>query len=373
MNFYESNSYIWFLGRFYGLFYFTHDQGVLKITRKSFFISILPACVFVAILVVAVFTVRASNDEVSATIGDKTTAVLVVVSVFGIVSQFSNCFVILIVAYNKREKVLNFYKTVNKLDAIFENKLNIYFDYEKKKRKDFWKLFNLTGFYLLTFVVISYAYTVNYTYISIMFLSIFTYGSDLFTSIDYYYSIKIIQKRFKSLNKLFTGSSSITLNKLEIMIESHFILNQLIAEMNQIHGFKKLFNITNDFLFIITQLYAIFTTIDEKELKVMYMKVLLGLMVTPVLIVKIVLTANCCEKTVACKKKFGKLLKGMDHFECNGSVSDLVYNFTFFSFNYLFNSRYFRFTILEYLSFIQKMLNLQQMISFQLIQLCFLQ
>lgn len=325
MNFYESNSYIWFLGRFYGLYYFTHNQNVLKITRKSLFLSIIPACVFIAILIVAIFTVRASDEEVSEMIGSKTTSILVVVSVFGIISQFGNCFVILIVSYNKREKVLNFYKTVNKLDAIFENKLNIYFDYEKIKQKDFKKLFTLTGFYICTFIIICYAYTVNYTYIPLMSLSIFTYGSDLFTSIDYFYSIKIIQIRFKSLNKLFTGSSPISPNELEVMIESHFTLNQLINEMNQIHGFKKLFNITNDFLFIITQLYALFIIIDENDLSVMYMKVLLGLMVMPVLIVKLVLTANCCEKTVACKKKFGKLLKGLDNFECNGSVSNLVY------------------------------------------------
>lgn len=324
MNFYESNSYIWFFGRLFGLFYFTYNENVLKINRKSFILSILPGCVFVIIFIFGAFTVRASEEEISATIGSRTTSLLVTVSVFGIVSQFGNCLVITIVSYNKREKVLNFYKTVDKLDTIFANKLNIYFDYEKMRHKDFKKLIILFGFYILSFGVIQYAYIVNITYISISFLSTFTYGSDLFASIDYYYAIKIIQIRFKSLNKLITGSSSITSNELEIMIESHYILNQLITEINQIHGFKKLFNITNDFLFIITQLYALFILIDENGLSLIYMKVLLGMLVMPVLIAKLVVTAHCCEETVGYKKIFGKLLKGIDNFECNQSISDLV-------------------------------------------------
>lgn len=324
MNFYESNSYIWFFGRLFGLFYCTYNQNVLKITRKSLFLSILPGCVFLAVLIIAIFTLRASEDEITATIGSKISSLLVVVSVFGITSQIVNCFVIFIVSYNKREKVLNFYKTVDKLDIIFKNKLNIYFDYEKMRHRDFKKLVTLCCFYVFTFSVICYAYIVNITYLSISFLSTFTYGSDLFTSIDYIYSIKIIQMRFKSLNRFIAESSTITPNELEIMIESHFILNQLIAEINQIHGFKKLFNITNDFLFIITQLYALFILIDENGLSLMYMKVLLGLMVMPVLIAKIMYTAYCCEETVAYKKMFGKLLKGMDNFECSGTISDLV-------------------------------------------------
>lgn len=330
MNFYESNSYIWFFGRLFGLFYFTYNQNVLKITKKSLFLSILPGCVILVVLILAFFTVRATEDELSATIGSKTNSLLVVVSVFGIVSQILNCFVIFIVSFIKREKVLNFYKTIEKLDTILKKKFNIYFDYEKMRHKDFKKLILLSFFYIFSFGVISYAYTVNVTYISLIFVSTFTYGSDLFTSIDYYYSIKIIQIRFKSLNQLIIGTSLIAPNELQIMIESHYILNQLITEINQIHGFKKLFNITNDFLFIITQLYAIFTLIDSKELNLMYMKVLLGLIIMPVLIAKIVFTAHCCEETVAYKKMFGKLLKGMNNFECSGTISDLVYSLIFF-------------------------------------------
>lgn len=324
MNFYESSSYIWFLGRLYGLFYFTHNQNVLKITIKSLFLSLIPGCVFVVVLIFAIFTVHASEDELSAAVGGKSLTILVIVSAFGIISQFFNCIVILIVSFSKREKVLNFYKTIYKLDAILENKLNIYFDYEKMRNKDLKKLIFLTCFYIIVFGIISYAYTMNISYISLNVLSTFTYGSDLFTSIDYYYSIKIIQIRFKSLNKLITQSLSITPNELEIMIESHFILNQLIIEMNQIHGFKKLINITNDFLFVITQLYAIFTTIDENVFNLIYMKILLGLMVMPILIAKIGFTAQCCEETLANKKLFGQLLKKLDNFESTGSISDLV-------------------------------------------------
>lgn len=324
MKFYESNSYIWFLGRIFGLFYFTNNQNTLKITTKSLLLSLLPGCVFILVLIFASFTVQATEDDFAETFGSNSTTVLLVVSIFGIISQFGNCIVIMIVSYNKREKILHFYKTVNKLDAILEKKLNIYFNYESMRNKDFKKLIIFSGYFVVTFGIISYAYTINITYISISILSTFTYGTDLFTSIDYYYSIKIIQFRFKSLNTLITETSKITANQLEILIESHFTLNRLILDLNQIHGFKKLLNITNDFVFVITQLYAIFVIIDEKMFTLVFMKVLLGLLVMPVLAAKMVMTAICCEETVAYKKLFGQLLKTIDHFECNGLVSDLV-------------------------------------------------
>lgn len=233
----------------------------------------------------------------------------------------------MIVSFNKREQILNFYKTVNKLDAILENKLNIHFNYESMRNKDLKKLIIVSVYFLFTFGIISYAYTLNISYISIALLSTFTYGSDLFTSIDYFYSIKLIQIRFKSLNTIIIGTSNITSNELEILIESHFTLNRLITELNHIHGLKKLINITNDFVFVITQLYAIFVIIDEHIFTSVYMNVLLGLLVMPVLLAKMVLTATCCEETVAAKKLFGQLLKSIDNFECNGLISDLVTRF----------------------------------------------
>lgn len=325
MNFYESNSYIWFLGRLFGLYYFTNDQNVLKITRKSLLLSTLPGLVFILIIIIAIFTVHATEDELSESVGSSATIILLVVSVFGITSQFVTCVVILIVSFNKREQILNFYKTVNKLDGILENKLNIHFDYEAMRNKDSKKLTMVAVFYICLFMIINYAYTMNLSYISIAIISSFTYGSDLFNSIDYFYSIKIIQTRFKSLNKLFSKTSTITPTKLKIMIESHFTLNRLITEMNKIHGFKKLLNITNDFLFIMSQLHAIFVTIDDNSFTLVYMKVLLGLLVMPVLLAKMIFTAKCCEETVADKKLFGKLLKKIDCFGSSEFISNLVF------------------------------------------------
>lgn len=318
MNFYDSLTFLWSFGQFFGTNYLISHYDELKITNKSLVIVLI----FTVLSVVGVFIVIPEEDDYLFI--THTTSILYIVIRFGVALQYMNTVFILVMSLIQRKQVFKFYKTVFDLDVVLQNILRVDLNYEKMRYKSCWQIFKIFGVYLVVTFIIGYFYSGNFTYIPILIIINFTDGSSLMSSVEYYYCTKIIQKRFKALNKLIIKSKKLKPNELEIMITCHYKLNYLICLINKIFGLKQLVSITNDFSVIIIQLYSFFISVENNFDDFIYMKFLSGSLMTPILVTKIVGTARCCQKTIALKKKFGKLLKKIEYLKSDGDVSILV-------------------------------------------------
>lgn len=325
MHLYESFTHVWFLCRFYSLHFFKNHNNELRITRKSFFISIIPAITFViAIFLAYVFSkIRASDVDMY---GDPTT-ILFIVTVLGLVSLHLNGFVLIIASLVHRNEVLTLYNKLNELDNELKKTLHIKFNYKKLKENTLNRLILIGLPYFLFTCVTNYVYIIDLSDIPFSIIFNFINGTELISSFHYNFWTKIITYRFNTLNNLLKTSHMIP-SQLEAMIKNHISINALITDVNKIYGFRKLYSIANDFFVLLAQLYAFFLSIDDKESIFSYTnsKYLLGLTSIPIVIIKIVVTTKSCEKAIKAQKTFGKLLKT---FQNNQKVSDLV-NFLYF-------------------------------------------
>lgn len=323
MNFYESNSHVWFLCRSYSIYFFTNNKNDLKITKKSFLISSIPAIIFFTSIALS-FAFITFKDSDFESYGD-TNSILFIVSMFGILAQHFNSCLILISSLNHRNEILLFYNKLNELDNQLNKKLNIKFDYKKLKKKTLKILLLICVTYILITFVIIYIYVNTFAFILLSIIFNFINGIEIISSFEYFYLTKIIKYRFNSLNNELieiVETSKIVPSQLESMIKCHFLINCLITDMNTIYGLIKLSSIVNDFLLFLSQLYAFFVSIDSKAIfSYSNSKYLIGLMSLPFVIGKMVTTANGCQKAIKAQKNFGKLLKTL---ESNEEVSDLV-------------------------------------------------
>lgn len=351
MNFYESHSHVWFLGRLLGSFHLKYHKNQLRFTN----ISLLSALVFIVSLLFAVFIIRYEKEDQS-TYGIQR-SVLYSISVFKELSLAMNCIVTFIDSFKKRKKSLKFFKKLFEFDTIIKAQLNIHFDYKRLRQRHTRRLKIISIFFFIISAAIISVYILNVTYIPLAIVYSFTYGSAFTASFDYYYCTKLIKYRFKALNNKLIEEinlSKISPCKLQVMIKCHFTLNDLIKDINEIHGFKKLMTISNDFTLIVSQLYALFISINSNFSSYIHIQYLFELLTMPYIVINLVVTAKVCQETISCKNMFGKLLKGC---VCNGVVFKLVFIVIIF-FGVYKNKLFSRLIILDYTICIM-MLNLQ--------------
>lgn len=318
MNFYDSLTYIWSFGQFFGVNYIISHNNELKITNKS----LLAVLIFILLSIIGVFIIQPEEDDYKFITG--TTSILYIVIQLGLILQYGNTIFILVISLIQRKKLLNFYKTVFELDFLLENSLRVNHNYERMKYKSGRNLLQISGVLIVVSFTINFFYAGNFTYVPVLIVSSFTDGLAIMSSIEYYYCTKIIQTRFKALNKIIIKTKKLKPNELEIMISCHYKLNYLICLINKMFGFKQLLSITNDFGTVIIQLYSFFISVDNNFDDFMYMKFLSGALMTPILVTKIVVTAKSCHKTIALKNKFGKLLKKIKNLKIDEPISILV-------------------------------------------------
>lgn len=318
MNFYESLTFIWSFGNFFGVNYQISHNNELKISNKSLLIGIL----FILLSIIGVFIVQPEEDDYKFI--TSTTSILYIVIQFGLVLQYGNTIFILVISFIQRKQMLKFYKTVFELDIVLQNSLRVNHNYVKMRYKSSKNLLQIFGILIVVSFIIDYFYAGNLTYVPILIINNFTDGLAIMSSLEYYYCTKIIQRRFKALNKLIVNTQKLIPNELDIMITCHYKLNYLISLINKIFGFKLLLSITNDFGTIIIQLYSFFISVDNNFDDFVYMKFLSGALMTPILITKIVSTVKSCHTTIALKNNFGKHLKKKNYLKINGPVSILV-------------------------------------------------
>lgn len=321
MNLNESHSYVWFLDRFFGICYLSNNNNRLKITNKP----LLAGFTLILAVIFGFYTTQFEPDDQAG----KTTSILFITLVFGILSQFWNCIVILISSLNQRQRVLKFYKKLDNLDMTLQSKLDIQFDYKKLKNHNLRDLLIISIGFSIISLIINYMYIINITYVTLTLVFTFTNGSEIISSYDYYYCTNLIKYRFTALNRYLIDSietSIVNPYKLEELIKCHFTLNSLIQDLNKMYGLKKLLSITNDFILLLSQFYSIFTSIEDNFNSYSHMKYLCGLLTIPSLIFKMVIINKTCQDTVAAKNMFGKLLKAYNNLETNfnKSISELV-------------------------------------------------
>lgn len=323
MNFYESNSYIWFLCRFYSLHFFTNQKNELKITKKSFLISSIPAIGFLLTFILGYMFVRAEASEMES-YGDPS-SIFFIASMFGVLAQHFNCFVILFSTIDHRNGILSLYTKLNELDTELKIKLGIKLDYKSMKKNNLKSLITLMVIFSLISTIISFIIMANISYIGVFMVFNFINGIEIISSFEYYYLTKIIKFRFSAINNVLIESiesSKIVPSQVESMIQCHISINRIITDLNKSYGFRKLFGIANDFFLILTQFYACFVLIDNtSNIRRMDLKNLMGLLTIPCVVVKVVVTAITCQKAIKAQMNFGKLLKT---FQKNADVSDLV-------------------------------------------------
>lgn len=355
MNFYDSLSFNWSFARFYGLNYFTNHQNKLQITRKSFIKGIIPGISFVLSSIIGLYTVRMKEtNNQSFDIG----SILLIVGQIGIVVQFTNGAVILLLAFFRRKELIKFYETVYKLDDVLVNKLEINLEYKKMKNVSSTRLsLAQLAFFIISFIIDCVQVQVsNESYILVLIIYNYSAGLNVMGSSEYLNGSKIIKYRFKSLNELLATSQVITANDLEKMIQCHLTLNGLITSMNKIYGSRQLSSITNDFVIIVVQLYSFFLAIDYNFNDDLYVKFLYGSLALPLLMSKIYFTSTTCQKVLSHKNKFGRLLKKFENSKHKESleVSFLVNIYLIKNKNSKANRLFFffRLTIFDYMNFI---------------------
>lgn len=325
MNFYESHSHIWFLCRSYSIYFFTNYKNrELKITKKSFLISSIPVITFLISIVLAIKFIKFENSDIES-YGDST-SILFIVSMFGILAQHFNSFVIVISSINHRNDILALYNKLYELDNHLINKLNIQFEYKNLKKNTLKILILICVPYILLTCVINYIYITTFSFIPLSIIFNFINGVEIISSVEYFYWTKIIKYRFNSVNNALIeiiGTSKIVPFQLESMIKSHLLINCLITDVNKIYGLIKLSSIGNDFFLFLAQFYAFFISIDNRESILSYSnsKYLIGLLSLPFVIGKQIATVNGCQKALKAQNNFGKLIKTL---ESNKEVSDLV-------------------------------------------------
>lgn len=324
MYFFESHSHVWFLCRFYSIYFFTNHKNKLKITKKSFLISSIPAITFLIAIVLVYMFIKFEDSDIES-YGDST-SILFIVSMLGICAQQLNSLVIVISSINHRNEILLLYNKLYELDNQLNNELNIKFDYKKLKQNTFKMLILICVPYILLTCVINYVYIDHFSYMLLSIIFNFINGVEIISSFEYFYWTKIIKYRFNSVNSLLIEiieTSNIVPSQLESMIKSHILINCLITDVNKIYGIIKLSSIGNDFLLFLAQFYAFFVSIDGSDSILNYSnsKYFIGLMSLPFVFGKMVTTAIGCQKTKKAQSNFGKLLKTVEY---NKEISYLV-------------------------------------------------
>lgn len=324
MNLNESHSYAWGFCRCFGVCYLLNSKNRLKITNKPLLVGLI---VTLAVIFGYYTTQFEPLDQES--YGTKNSIMFIVLA-FGVLSQFWNCFVILISPMNQRQRALKFYEKLSDLDMVLQNKLGIQFDYKKLKNNNLKDLLTVSVLYIIVSCVLSYVFIMNITYVPFIFVFNFFNGAEVMNSYDYYYCTKLIKYRFRALNgHLIDSMETSKMNpcKLEEMIKCHSTLNNLIKDLNQIYGLKMLLRITNNFVLILSQACGVLIAIEHNFNSYLRIKYLCGLLTVPFLIIKMVIIAKACEDTVAVKNMFGKLLRAYNKIETNlfnQTISDLV-------------------------------------------------
>lgn len=244
----------------------------------------------------------------------------------GIVCQFMNCVVILIMSFIHRKTVIKLYEKIYALDEILLTKLEIYLDYKKMKLFTTIRMFGTHFGLCFISAIIDYVYASNTSYILLLLIYNYTSGCGLMNSLEFNNCTRIIKFRFKLLNDLLLKQfECIKPNDLEIMIKCHFKLNELINDVNEIYGIKQLSTITNDFVVIIVNMYAFLVSIENNFGEFGYVKFLFGSLMLPSLTTKLYFTVTNCQQALSNKKYFGQLLKKLYYFQTtNDEVSNLV-------------------------------------------------
>lgn len=318
MNFYESHFHVWFVCRLYGVFYLKNNKNDLKITNQA----LIPALLFIPAILIGIFTVTVEPNNLES-YGDPS-SVMYIISMFGVFSQLCNCIIILVSSLNQRKRVFKFYKNLFDFDEKLRINLNIKFDYEYLRKRNFKRLSIIGGLYMIVSFILIYIYTLNWSYLLISIIFSYANGIELISSFEYFYCTKLIAYRIKCLNNLVIGElqrSTMSPLQLELIIKSQFNLDQLILEMNRIHGLRKLISITNDFIMSVSQLYGLFNSFNDSFTNYAEVKYLFELLITPFLLYKLVATSIACQETISAKYKFGNLLKQL---RADGNISVLV-------------------------------------------------
>lgn len=321
MNFYDSQSLVWPIGRFFGLYYFKNHQNELKITNYSVILALIPGVCFLLLAIIGILNLVPDEGDMEVFgIG----FIFLLVSRIGIVVQLMNCVVIFTMSFVHRNGVLMFYQNINELDGILINKLKIKLNYKKMKIRSSVRLASLEiGFIIISFII-DYVSATNKSYILIVLLYNFTAGSGLTSAYEYIHCTKMIKCRLESLNVVLR-TERINSKNLEIMIKCHFTLHRLIIKMNKIYGLRQLSSITNDFVIILVQLYSYFVSI-ENGWQFVYVKYLIGSLMLPYLMAKLFFMSTCCQQVLSNKKKFGNLLKKLENLKTvDEEISSLVY------------------------------------------------
>lgn len=320
MNFYDSQIYIWSLGRFFGLYYFTNHQNELKITNNSVISALVPGICLVLITIYGIANLIPDEKEV---LGIGT--IFLVVSQIGIMMQFMNCVVIFIMSFIHRKGVMIFFKKINELDDILIKKLKINFDYKKMKTISSTRMIGLEIGLIIICFIINYFTISNNSYIIIVLIYNYAAGSGLTSAMEYIHCTKMVKFRFESLNDILR-THNINPKDLKTMIECHYTLNGLITKMNAIFGLRQLSSITNDFVIILVQLYSFFVSIENDFRHFIYVKFLIGSLMIPYLVAKIFFMSTNCHTVLNNKKKFGNLLKRIENLRTTDEdIFSLVY------------------------------------------------
>lgn len=325
MNFYDSLTFMWNFERFYGLNYLTNNQNELRITNMSFIRSLIPGICFVILTIFGIHIVQPDENS-HYEIG----SIILIVGQIGMLVQFMNCAVIIIMSFIHRKGVIKLYEKIYGLDEVFLNKLEINLDYKNLKFYSTRRLFTTHFGLCCMSSIIDYAYASNKSYILLLLIYNYTSGSGLMNSLEYNNCTRIIRFRFKLLNELLIKKlENINSNDLEIMINCYFTLNELINDMNGIYGLRQLSTIANDFVVILVNMYSFLVSIEHKFSEFGYVKFLFGSLMLPSLMTKLYFTSTNCQGVVSNKKYFGKLIKKLNNFPMTkeGSHLDLVYTY----------------------------------------------
>lgn len=318
MNFYDSLTYIWSFGKFFGINYLISHNNDLKITNKS----LLTIIIFIILSTFGVCILEPEVEDYKFI--SSTGSILYIVIQFGLILQFGNTIFILVNSLIQRKHILKFYKTVFDLDYVLQNSFRVDLNYRKIRYKSCRNLFQIFGIFIVVTLIIDYIYAANFTYIPLMIISNFTDGLAIMSSLEYYYCSKIIQKRFKAMNKFIIKTEKLQPNELDLMIACHYKFSYLICSINKMFGLKQLLSITNDFSIVTIQLYSFFISVDNNFNDFVYIKFLTGALMLPILVTRIVVTAKNCQKTIDLKNNFGKLLKKIKDLKSHEFVSILV-------------------------------------------------
>lgn len=324
MDFYDSLTYLWNFERFYGLNYLTNIENELKITTFSLIRALIPGTCYVLLTFLGMNIVRFEESDIKLYgIG----SIIYIVGQIGIVCQYTNCAIIFIMSFIHRKRVIKLYEKIFALDQILITKLEIYLDYRKMKFYTIRRMFGTHFGLCCMSAVIDWAYAANYSYILLLIIYNYTAGAGLMTSLEFNNCTRIVKFRFKLLNNLLIKNFKfIKPNDLEIMIKCHFILNELINDINEIYGLKQLSTITNDFAVILVNMYAFLVSIENNFGEFGYVKFLFGSLMLPSLMTKLYFTVTNCQEAVNNKKYFGQLLKKLTYLPTTDEgVSNLVY------------------------------------------------